>query len=72
MNLKPGHIGILVVLLLAFIFTGWVFGAAMTKSSCQAEAVKTGHAQYKVMDEYGKVAFEWLPNHGPEKPMPPK
>ena len=36
----------------------------------QAEAVKTGHATYKVVDEFGHTKFEWLPIPGvptPEK-----
>lgn len=31
----------------------------------QAEAVKSNHAVYKVVDEFGHTKFEWLP--GPEK-----
>lgn len=30
----------------------------------QAEAVKTGHAVYKVVDEFGHTKFEWLPVPG--------
>lgn len=30
----------------------------------QAEAVKAGHAVYKVIDEFGHTQFEWLPVPG--------
>ncbi len=31
------------------------------KREMQAEAVKNGHAIYKVTDEFGRTQFEWLP-----------
>jgi hypothetical protein len=43
---------------------------ARAKQSVQAEAVKAGHAVYKVVDEFGHTQFEWLPVPGhpaPEK-----
>lgn len=32
-----------------------------TRAQVQAEAVKAGHAVYKVIDEFGRTQFEWLP-----------
>lgn len=43
---------------------------ARAKKNVQAEAVKAGHAVYKVIDEFGRTKFEWLPVPGmpaPEK-----
>lgn len=33
----------------------------------QSEAVKTGHATYKVVDEFGHTKFEWISVPGNEK-----
>lgn len=46
------------------------FLSARAKQSVQAEAVKAGHAVYKVVDEFGHTQFEWFPVPGhpaPEK-----
>lgn len=43
---------------------------ARTKANIQAEAIKSGHAVYKVTDEFGRTQFEWVPVPGhpaPEK-----
>lgn len=31
------------------------------RSKVQAEAVKAGHAVYKVVDEFGRTEFQWVP-----------
>lgn len=43
---------------------------ARTRSILQADAIKAGHAVYKVTDEFGHTKFEWVPVPGvpaPEK-----
>lgn len=60
-------------LLLAFLIglgVGLVclpFANGRAKQAIQAEAVKEGHAVYKVVDEFGRTKFEWLPVPGHEK-----
>lgn len=60
-------------LLLAFLIglgvsMGWIpFLNSRAKQSIQAEAVKEGHAVYKVVDEFGRTKFEWLPAHTEKK-----
>lgn len=70
MEVKPGYL-IIGGLLLAIValFAGYCFGASVMRDAFRAIAVKEGHAAYKVVDEYGRTEFEWLPNHGPEKPL---
>lgn len=34
---------------------------AYIRSKVQAEAVKAGHAVYKVVDEFGRTEFQWTP-----------
>lgn len=69
MNVKPGYVVVALLILAVAVGLGWVVGSALTKQACQAAAINAGHAQYRVVDEFGKVNFEWLPNHGNEKPM---
>jgi hypothetical protein len=70
MNVKPGYL-IIVLILYCLIGTfGWIISARNTRAQCQAEAVKAGHAQFVVVDEYGRTKFEWLPTHASEKPAP--
>lgn len=49
----------------------WLVIPARVRANVQAEAVKAGHAVYKVTDEFGRTKFEWLPVPGmpstPEK-----
>ena len=68
MNMKLGYVVIVaVVASVLFFIGGYASGAISMKKVCQAEAVKTGHAVYKVVDEFGNTIFEWLPSHGTEK-----
>lgn len=54
-------------LLLAFLIgLGFGFGVlpfvnGRAKQTIQADAVKAGHAVYRVVDEFGHTKFEWLP-----------
>jgi hypothetical protein len=64
-------------LMLAFLIgaaipsgVAWLVVPAKVRANAQAEAVKNGHAVYKVVDEFGRTKFEWLPVPGmpaPEK-----
>lgn len=60
-------------LLLAFLIglgfgMGWIwFASSKATKLIQAEAVKEGHAVYKVVDEFGRTKFEWLPAHTEKK-----
>lgn len=63
-------------LLIAFLIGALIPGIlslwlpVRAKLKIQAEAVKAGHAVYKVVDEYGTTRFEWLAPHetaSPEK-----
>jgi hypothetical protein len=59
---------------LGFLLMAFLIGAVIPALLClwlpvrakmktQAEAVKAGHAVYKVVDEFGTTRFEWLPPH---------
>lgn len=39
---------------------GWFLGRDKGRQAVRVEAVKTGHARYKVVDELGNTEFEWL------------
>lgn len=41
---------------------GWFFGWARGGEQVRVEAVKAGHARHKIVDEYGRTQFEWMPN----------
>lgn len=71
METKPGWLilAVFVPLLMGSMLGFWA-GASNGKRNHEAEAVKAGHAQFIVINEYGATKFEWLPNHGPEKPLP--
>lgn len=47
----------LVLGLAAGAFGGYSYG----RSGVRVQAIKTGHAIYKVVDEHGNTQFEWLP-----------
>lgn len=69
-GIKPGFLLIGIVGgFLVGAFLGFISTRGHDRTIFQAEAIKAGHAQYKIVDEFGKVAFEWLPPHGTEKPM---
>lgn len=64
-------------LLLAFLAgaiagssVGFFQGKSTARDHAQAEAVKAGHARHKVVDEFGKTAFEWMPAHAAETAPP--
>ena len=55
-----------------FLLMAFLLGAVIPSLLClwlptraklqtQAEAVKAGHAIYKVVDEFGRTEFQWLP-----------
>lgn len=41
---------------------------ARIRANIQADAVKSGHAVYKVTDEFGHTKFEWVPIPGMPAP----
>lgn len=41
-----------------------VWTVTNSRAKFQAEAVKGGHAIYKVVDDYGRTEFQWLPVSG--------
>lgn len=41
---------------------GWWFGWTKGREDTRVEAVKAGHARHKIVDEYGRTEFEWVPN----------
>lgn len=52
------------------LLAAWLIIPARIRANVQAEAVKAGHAVYKVTDEFGHTKFEWVPVPGmpaPEK-----
>lgn len=67
---RIGFLLVAFILGLGFGF-GWLpFVNGRAKQVIQADAVKAGHAVYKVVDEFGHTQFEWLPVPGhpaPEK-----
>lgn len=63
---------------LGFLLIAFFLGALIPTLLClwlpmrarmktQAEAVKAGHAVYKVVDEFGRTEFQWLPEHTEKK-----
>lgn len=59
---KPGWLGIFLLAgLLLGGAAGWFVGFSKGRMAVRVEAVKTGHARYKVVDELGNTEFEWLP-----------
>lgn len=41
---------------------GWWFGWMKGKEQVRVEAVRVNHARYRILDEYGTISFEWMPN----------
>lgn len=67
---KIGFLLLAFILGLLFGLGGMLYVMGRVKQNVQAEAVKAGHAVYKVVDEFGHTVFEWLPVPGhpaPEK-----
>lgn len=65
---RMGFLLLAFIIGLAFGFGGLIFVNSRAKQNIQAEAVKEGHAVYRVTDEFGHTQFEWLPVPGrPEK-----
>lgn len=61
---------LLIAFLIGFVFVlpAYLVAYSRGRTQIQSEAVKTGHAAYKVVDEFGHTKFEWLPVPGmPEK-----
>lgn len=63
---------LLIAFLIGFIFVvpAYLMAYSRGRTKMQADAVKAGHAVYKVVDEFGRTQFEWLPVPGvpaPEK-----
>ena len=67
MNLKPGYYIVIVVVAILLLFAGYVYGATVVRRDLQAQAIKGGHAAWRVIDEHGNVTFEWAANHPGEK-----
>lgn len=69
--MQEKKIGFLLLAFLVGVIAGLGFGFAWTsgrtRATVQAEAVKAGHARHKVVDEFGRTVFEWLPAH-PQEP----
>lgn len=64
------RMGLLLIAFLIGLGVGIVAMPFMMNSSTrkvQAEAVKAGHAVYRVVDEFGHTQFEWIPVPGHEK-----
>lgn len=57
---KIGYLLVSFVLGLVFIVPGYLIAYHRGYTKVQAEAVKTNHATYKVIDEFGHTKFEWL------------
>lgn len=65
---KPGWLAIFALAgILAGGVGGWFMGYAKGRQAARVEAVKTNHARYRVIDEFGNTEFEWLG----EAPHPP-
>lgn len=54
-------IGLIVGLVLGGLIGGW-FTWTKGREDLRVEAVKAGHARYRIIDDYGRTAFEWLPD----------
>jgi hypothetical protein len=51
-------------LLIGLVAGGTAAGAwfwAKGREEFRVEAVKAGHARYRIKDDYGRTEFEWLP-----------
>jgi len=49
---------------------GWYLGWLRGKEDVRVEAVREGHARHRIMDEFGKTVFEWLPGQKGEFTAP--
>jgi hypothetical protein len=67
MTVKPGYYILLAVILVVSALGGWLMGSSTTRRDLQAQAIKGGHAAWRVTDEHGNVVFEWAANHNGEK-----
>jgi hypothetical protein len=72
MNVKPGYYIVVAVLVVIGVLGGWLFGASSVRRDLQAQAIKGGHAVWRVTDEHGNVVFEWSANHPGEKIVAPE
>lgn len=69
---KPrGYIICVVFGLLVGAGGGFWAGFSWGRSSVRVQAIKTGHAAYRVVDEHGNTQFEWLPDPGKPAAAPP-
>lgn len=63
---KIGWLGIFLLVGLALGGAGgWFEGIQKGRQAVRVEAVKGGHARYKVIDDLGNTQFEWLPSPTP-------
>ena len=47
------------------LWAGGMLGMYLEQTSWRAQAVKRGHAEWKVVNEYGRVEFRWKDNVAP-------
>lgn len=54
---------LLIAFLIGFVcvLPAYLIAYSRGTTKLQADAVKAGHAVYKVTDEFGHTKFEWLP-----------
>jgi hypothetical protein len=57
---KMGYLLVAFLIGLLCVVPAYLVAYSRGYSKVQAEAVKTGHATYKVTDEFGHTKFEWL------------
>lgn len=62
---KLGFLLIAFLVGLSLTIPAYLIAYSRGYSKLQADAVRSGHAVYKVVDEFGHTKFEWLP--GTEK-----
>lgn len=62
---KPGRLilGVLVGLAIGTA-AGWGIGQSKGREQLRVEAVRNGHAHHRIVDEFGRTEFEWMPVPG--------
>lgn len=69
MSPKPGYWILMLAALFVGVIIGVFLGTSTTRRELQAQAIKGGHAAWRVTDEHGSVTFEWQASHAGE-PIP--
>lgn len=58
---KIGWLAVAFLIGFVFVTPAYLVAYSRGRTQIQSEAVKSGHAVYRVVDEFGHTKFEWVP-----------